>query len=41
MGEFSFLTVPGQKWDNDLKNYMLGFLPTIGMIIGVVWAGYA
>ena len=38
----NFLSLPcpvKKKWDNDLKNYMLGFLPTIGMIIGVVWAG--
>lgn len=37
----NFLTVPCpvKKWDNDLKNYMLGFLPTVGMIIGVLWAG--
>lgn len=38
-GNFLSLPCPVKKWDNDLKNYMLGFLPTIGMIIGVVWAG--
>lgn len=35
----NFLTVPCpcKKWDNDLKNYMLGFLPTVGLIIGGLW----
>lgn len=37
----NFLTVPCpcKKWDDDLKNYMLGFLPTIGLILGGLWAG--
>ena len=32
----NFLTVPCplKKWDNDLKNYMLGFLPSVGLIVG-------
>lgn len=36
----NFLTVPCplKKWDNDLKNYMLGFLPSVGLIVGVLWA---
>ena len=36
----NFLTVPCpcKKWDNDLKNYMLGFLPSIGLILGFLWA---
>lgn len=36
----NFLTVPCpcKKWDNDLKNYMLGFLPSVGLILGVIWA---
>lgn len=36
----NFLTVPCpcKKWDNDLKNYMLGFLPSVGLILGVLWA---
>ena len=38
-GNFLSLPCPVKKWDNDLKNYMLGFLPTVGMIIGVLWAG--
>lgn len=37
----NFLTVPCplKKWDNDLKNYMLGFLPSVGGILGLIWAG--
>lgn len=36
----NFLTVPCpfKKWDNDLKNYMLGFLPSVGLILGCIWA---
>mgnify|MGYP003379827227 CR=1 FL=1 len=28
-GNFIILPCPKKKWDDDLKNYMLGFLPTI------------
>ncbi len=37
----NFLTVPCplKKWDTDLKNYMLGFLPSVGAILGLIWAG--
>lgn len=38
-GNFLVLPCPKKKWDNDLKNYMLGFLPTMGFIIGGLWAG--
>lgn len=39
----NFLTVPCpcKKWDNDLKNYMLGFLPSVGLILGILWAAVA
>ncbi len=39
----NFLTVPCpcKKWDNDLKNYMLGFLPSVGLILGLLWAAAA
>ena len=39
----NFLTVPCpcKKWDNDLKNYMLGFLPSVGLILGILWAAIA
>ena len=35
----NFLTVPCpcKKWDSDLKNYMLGFLPSVGFILGLLW----
>ncbi len=38
-GNFLVLPCPNKKWDNDLKNYMLGFLPTVGLIIGSIWTG--
>lgn len=38
-GNFLALPCPVKKWDNDLKNYMLGFLPAIGLIIGGLWSG--
>ena len=36
----NFLTVPCpcKKWDSNLKNYMLGFLPSVGLILGMLWA---
>ena len=47
-GIFSLPCPVKKKKDNDLKNYMLGFLPTIGMIISrlgramraMVWLGF-
>ncbi len=39
-GNFLTLPCPLKKWDSDLKNYMLGFLPSVGLIIGLVWAGF-
>lgn len=38
-GNFIILPCPKKKWDDDLKNYMLGFLPTMGFIIGGLWTG--
>ena len=38
-GNFLALPCPCKKWDNDMKNAMLGFLPLTGLIIGAVWAG--
>lgn len=40
-GNFLTLPCPLKRWDNDLKNYMLGFLPSVGLIIGLLWAGIA
>ena len=38
-GNFLSIPCPFKRWDADLKNYMLGFLPTIGFILGGVWSG--
>lgn len=38
-GNFLTLPCPLKLWNNDLKNYMLGFLPSVGLIIGLIWAG--
>lgn len=38
-GNFLALPCPVKKWDSDLKNIMLGFLPAIGFVIGGIWAG--
>lgn len=38
-GNFLVIPCPVKKWDNDSKNYMLGFLPTIGFIVGGLWSG--
>ena len=37
-GNFCSLPCPVKRWDNDCKSLMLGFLPTIGLIIGLLWA---
>ena len=36
-GNFITLPCPYKKWDNDLKNLMLAFLPSIGLVIGALW----
>lgn len=38
-GNFVTLPCPYKKWDNSLKNMMLGFLPSVGMVIGAIWMG--
>lgn len=38
-GNFLSLPCPVKRWDKDLNNYMLGFLPTIGLILGGLWSG--
>ena len=39
-GNFLSLPCPVKKWDPDLKNYMLAFLPSVGLLIGLIWAGF-
>ena len=36
-GNFLTIPCPLKKWDNDLKNNMLAFLPSIGAVVGGVW----
>ena len=38
-GNFITLPCPCKKWDSDLKNMMLAFLPSIGLVIGALWMG--
>ena len=40
-GNFLSLPCPYKRWDNNLKNAMLACLPTIGMVVGVLWLGLA
>ena len=37
-GNFCCLPRPVKKWDDSCKSLMLGFLPTIGLVIGLIWA---
>ena len=37
-GNFCSLPCPVKRWDNGCKSLMLGFLPAIGLIIGLIWA---
>lgn len=36
-GNFITLPCPYKKWDGQLKNMMLAFLPSAGLVIGVLW----
>ena len=37
-GNFCTLPCPCKLWDGKYKSIMLGFLPSIGFIIGLIWA---
>lgn len=37
-GNFLSIPCPFKRWNDDLKNYMLGFLPAVGLILGGLWA---
>lgn len=36
-GNFITLPCPYKKWDGQLKNMMLAFLPSVGLVIGALW----
>lgn len=36
-GNFITLPCPYKRWDSSLKNMMLAFLPSVGIVIGVLW----
>lgn len=36
-GNFITLPCPYKKWDGQLKNMMLAFVPSVGLVIGVLW----
>ncbi|MCI9475319.1 adenosylcobinamide-GDP ribazoletransferase [Anaerovoracaceae bacterium 41-7] len=38
-GNFITLPCPYKRWDSQLKNMMLAFLPSIGLVIGLLWMG--
>lgn len=37
-GNFITIPCPYKRWDNSLKNMMLAFLPSVGVVVGVLWA---
>ena len=37
-GNFCSIPCPCKKWDNESRTLMLGFLPSVGLIIGLIWA---
>lgn len=37
-GNFCSLPCPVKRWDSNHTSLMLGFLPLIGLVIGIVWA---
>lgn len=36
-GNFITLPCPYKRWDGSLKNMMLGFLPSVGGVVGLLW----
>lgn len=36
-GNFCSLPCPCKRWDENCKSLMLGFLPSIGLLIGAIW----
>ena len=36
-GNFITLPCPSRKWDNKLKNLMLAMLPSVGVVVGVLF----
>lgn len=36
-GNFITLPCPYKRWDSSLKNMMLAFLPSVGLVIGALW----
>ncbi len=36
-GNFITIPCPYKRWDNNLKNLMLAFLPSVGIVVGVLW----
>lgn len=37
-GNFFSLPCPAKRWDNNYTSLMLGFLPLIGLVIGIIWS---
>lgn len=37
-GNFCSLPCPAKRWDENYRSLMLGFLPFIGLIIGIIWS---
>lgn len=37
-GNFLTIPCPVKKWNNESQKYMLGFLPSVGFILGLIWA---
>lgn len=36
-GNFITIPCPYKRWDNRLKNLMLAFLPSVGIVVGILW----
>ncbi len=37
-GNFCSLPCPSKRWNQNYQSLMLGFLPPVGLIIGIIWA---
>ena len=39
-GNFSIIPCPYKRWDNEQRNMMLAFLPSLGLLLGVIWTAF-
>lgn len=41
LGMFTSIPCPYRPWDEEARNWMLVMLPIVGLVIGLMWAGFS